>query len=216
MSSQLPMASSAGAIDPKYGFKLLVLCACLAVVSPLLLACWLEKRLTRGEIVFVSLAQFLALIPVLPGAYLRAAFYHGTLDQCSWEVHVGFGSHFTHRGARIGRRASMGSYCVMGHVELGEHAMVGSRVSIPSGKRQHLDGAGRLSSSAPTQFDTVVIGPHCWIGEGAIILADVGERCIVAAGAVVTHAVAPNSLVSGNPARVVRELSSGSAEPGGG
>ena len=56
-----------------------------------------------------------------------------------------------------------------------------------------------------THCDTV-IGPRCFIGANAIILAGVtiGERCIVAAGAVVTQDVPARSMVAGNPARIVR------------
>jgi acetyltransferase-like isoleucine patch superfamily enzyme len=54
----------------------------------------------------------------------------------------------------------------------------------------------------------VVIGDKAWIGARAIILKGVtiGEGAIVGAGSVVTKAVSPWTLVAGNPARVVREL----------
>ena len=133
---------------------------------------------------------------------LRAAYYFGTLDECSWETNVGFGTIFSHRHARLGARASMGAYCVIGHADIGPGVRIGSRVSIPSGKRQHLDAAGRLSSSE--RFDTVAVGEGSWIGEGAILLAKVGYGCIVSAGAVVTTAVPDRSVVGGNPARVLR------------
>jgi acetyltransferase-like isoleucine patch superfamily enzyme len=47
-----------------------------------------------------------------------------------------------------------------------------------------------------------------FIGSGAIILRNVtvGENAIVAAGSVVTRDVPPNSIVAGNPARVVKEF----------
>jgi acetyltransferase-like isoleucine patch superfamily enzyme len=96
----------------------------------------------------------------------------------------------------------MGAYCVIGHADIGPGVRIGSRVSIPSGKRQHLDAAGRLSSSE--RFDTVAVGEGSWIGEGAILLAKVGYGCIVSAGAVVTTAVPDRSVVGGNPARVLR------------
>jgi len=55
----------------------------------------------------------------------------------------------------------------------------------------------------------VKIGNKCWIGMQAIILkgVEIGEGAIVAAGAVVTRSVPPWTIVSGNPARVVREIS---------
>jgi virginiamycin A acetyltransferase len=51
-----------------------------------------------------------------------------------------------------------------------------------------------------------VIGPDCWIGHGALILpgARLGAGVIVGAGAVVGGDVAPYSIVTGNPARVLR------------
>lgn len=181
-------------------FGLAALC-----VSPGWLACYLERRLGRGEQVFLTGGQALALIPGPPGVWLRAAYYWGVLERCDWEVHVGFGSLFVKRAASMGRHASMGHYCVIGNADIGPGAMIGSRVSVPSGKRQHLDDQGRLSGSAGT-FDRVRIGARCWIGEAAIVLADVGDACIVAAGSVVGRPVPDRSIVSGNPARVVREV----------
>jgi len=51
------------------------------------------------------------------------------------------------------------------------------------------------------------IGDCCFIGARSVVLPGVavGNQCIVAAGAVVTKDVPPNSLVAGNPARIVRE-----------
>lgn len=178
---------------------------CLVLVSPLVAVSWLEKRTTGGEQAFTFLAQFLALVPGYPGACLRGAYYFGVLDSCSPETHIGFGSIFVHRSVSVGRWASTGSYCVFGHVSLGDSVMIGSRVSVPSGKRQHLREDGALS---PDQghYDQVTIGSGSWIGESAVVLASVGERCIVSAGAVVTHAVPNDCLVAGNPARVIRRI----------
>ena len=50
------------------------------------------------------------------------------------------------------------------------------------------------------------IGKYCFIGCGSIIMPSVkiGDHCIVGAGSVVTKDVPPNSIVAGNPAKVVR------------
>jgi len=179
----------------------------VVLVSPLIALGWLEKHTWRGEVVFTTCAQLLALMPGPAGSYLRGAYYFGTLSSCSWETHVGFGSIFTHRGGSIGTRASMGAYCVIGHANIGDGVMMGSRVSVPSGKRQHLDEDGRLSSGRTT-YDTVTIGPQTWVGEGAIILADVGRACIVSAGAVVVKNMPDRSIIGGNPARVLKAVDS--------
>lgn len=51
----------------------------------------------------------------------------------------------------------------------------------------------------------IVIGDMAWIGARAMILPGrkVGEGAVVAAGAMVTHDVAPWTVVAGNPARVI-------------
>jgi len=174
------------------------------LTSPLILLSWLESLLTRGEQVFLTCAQLLACMPGWPGARLRGAFYCSTLEDCSWETHIGFGSVFTHRGAKLASNVSMGAYCVIGHADLGRGVMMGSRVSIPSGKRQHFGEGGSLVAEA--RYDTVKVGAGCWIGEGAILLAEVGEGSVVSAGAVVVKAMPGGSIIGGNPAQVLRSL----------
>ena len=53
----------------------------------------------------------------------------------------------------------------------------------------------------------IIIGQHVWIGFNTIIMKGVtiGEKSIVAAGSVVTKDVPANTLVAGNPARIIRK-----------
>jgi acetyltransferase-like isoleucine patch superfamily enzyme len=58
----------------------------------------------------------------------------------------------------------------------------------------------------------VRVGAAAWIGNNAIVMADIGHDAIVAAGAVVTKPVPPYAVVAGVPAKVIR-FRGGSAAP---
>ena len=57
--------------------------------------------------------------------------------------------------------------------------------------------------------DPVKIGNKCWLGFNVGILkgVEIGEGAIVGAGSIVTKSVLPWTVVAGNPARLIRELS---------
>jgi virginiamycin A acetyltransferase len=176
----------------------------LALTSLMIVAARIEKRMSKQEAVFVGFAQFLSLFPGVVGSYLRSAYYFGTLDKCSWEVHIGLGSYFPHRAASVGCNVAIGASCVIGNVSIDDGVMIASRVSMSSGKRQHLDESGYLSSQP--SFDQITIGRNSWIGEGAIILARVGANCVVSAVSVVINDTPSGQLIAGNPSKVIREL----------
>ncbi len=57
---------------------------------------------------------------------------------------------------------------------------------------------------------TVRLGNDVFVGVNSVILRDVtiGDYSIVGAGSVVTKDVPPNVVVAGNPAKIIRELTS--------
>lgn len=154
--------------------------------------------------VFTIFAQHAALVPGLPGDYFRIAFYRMTLDYCHPESRVQFGSFFSTPNARISEGVYIGSYCVLGHADIGERCQIGSAVQILSGANQHpRDEQGRILGSDKGTFSTVHIGADCWLGAQAIVIADVGARTTVGAGSVVISPVPPGAVVMGNPARII-------------
>lgn len=88
-----------------------------------------------------------------------------------------------------------------GLVEIGDDNMIGPDVYIADSN--HRAGPGLRPADQPMQAGHVRIGNRCWIGAKAVILKDVqlGDGCVVAAGAVVTCSVAPGARVAGVPAR---------------
>lgn len=105
----------------------------------------------------------------------------------------------------VGARAFLNFGCVIldvAPVTIGEGAQIGPNVMICAADHPR-DLAARR---AGLEFGRpVTVGPHVWIGAGAILLpgVTVGEGAIVGAGAVVTRDVAAGAIVAGNPARVL-------------
>lgn len=71
-------------------------------------------------------------------------------------------------------------------------------------------GAVILAHDFPNDMSycNTVIGRKCFIGCNAIILPgiEIGDEVIVAAGSVVTKNIESNSLVAGNPARIIKKI----------
>jgi acetyltransferase-like isoleucine patch superfamily enzyme len=92
---------------------------------------------------------------------------------------------------------------MLGDVTIEDDVLIGSHVSIINGRRQH--GIDRLDipvREQPGEYPRVVIGMDSWIGDRAVVTADVGKHCVVGAGAVVTKPVPDYAIAVGNPARV--------------
>ncbi len=180
----------------------------IALMSPLSACCALERRLLPGsERVFSTCAQTVALLPGLPGMILRRGFYRAALDSCARDCFIGFGVIFTHRKVVVEPHVYIGPYALIASSHLGEGCLIGSRVSILSGGALHSFGPdGRWTASDMTRMVQIEIGAGAWIGEGAIIIANVGAGAMAAAGSVVPAAIPARVLVGGNPARMIRRL----------
>lgn len=92
-----------------------------------------------------------------------------------------------------------------GRVSFGDNVFIGPNVSIYTACHP-LDPVER--DTGVEWAEPVTIGNSVWIGGGATILpgVTVGDCAVIAAGAVVTHDVAPRSVVGGNPARVIKTI----------
>ena len=180
----------------------------LVVVAPAIAICAIERRLTPdNEDLFLTFAQAFALLPGLPGVFLRRAFYRHTLESCSGNFFVGFGAFFSQRRVTIEADVYIGPYAIVGMSKLRRGCLIGSRVSIMSGKNPHpQDENGRWLPTDRARLEQVEIGEYAWLGEGAMVMADVGPSAMIAAGAVVTNRVPAFVMVAGNPARFVRSL----------
>ncbi len=108
---------------------------------------------------------------------------------------------------RVGRKVFINQCCTlydMGGVDIADNVMIGPNVNIittghplePSQRRAYVEAK------------PIVIEKNVWIATGVTIIGGVtvGENSVVAAGAVVTKNVPPNTFVAGVSARVIRSL----------
>jgi len=92
-----------------------------------------------------------------------------------------------------------------GEVRIGHHVMVGPAVQVYTAAHL-LQAEGRIRGLEIAK--PIWIEDNVWIGGGAILLPGVriGRNAVVGAGAVVSRDVLPDTVVAGNPARVIRVI----------
>ena len=156
------------------------------------------------SVIFAFFAQLLALIPGILGSFCRAAFYKLTLQDCSIDSAIAFGSFFSRRRAIVGRNVSIGCYCIIGQARIGARTQIASHVEIPGARQHSRDSHGRLSDSSAAPDTYVVIGEDCWIGAAAIILANVGSKSTIGAGSVVVKDIPSGVIAVGAPAKPIK------------
>jgi len=187
---------------------------CTVAVSPCAAMCAIEAGAARqSDVTFAFWARTFALVPGLPGVFLRRAFYRRTLDHCDESFFIGFGALFSNRHSRIEQDAYVGPYAVIGSSWLRRGCLIGTRSSIVSGTGLHSqDSQGRWMPTDITRIRQIEIGEYAWLGEGAIVMADVGASAMVGAGSVVSSRVPARVVVVGNPARIARRLTADADE----
>ena len=185
----------------------LILCALTGVfrvlTSPFVLFYWMTGQ---RESVFQSIMQTAALVPGVLGALTRQALLTALAQRCGLRVTVHLGTLFSTPAVEIGENVYIGAFCNVGYALIDDFVLLGSNVHVLSGRNQH--GYARRDLPMALQAGRKVpvkIGYGAWIGNGAIVMADIGEQCIVGAGSVVVDPVPAWSVAVGSPARVVAD-----------
>jgi acetyltransferase-like isoleucine patch superfamily enzyme len=186
-------------------FKTVADAAALFLVLPFALCYAIGRAALGADRAFPGWSQAFALVPGLSGVYLRRAFYRLALARCERGCCISFGTVISHPTAQIGRDVYVGAFGCLGDVTLEDDVLLGSHVSVINGKGQHgLDRLDLPIREQPGTWPRVTIGRDTWVGDRALVLADVGCHCVVGAGSVVTRPIPDYAIAVGVPARVVR------------
>lgn len=169
--------------------------------------CRLERSLSARDDWFVFFAQAISIVPGFPGRFLRKAYYGFTLDSCPFDCDIGFLSWFTHPQSTVGAHVYIGHHVTLGRIAIGDGVMIGNHSCFLNGGAQHqFDADGNLTAFDREDLTPLALGRRTWIGEQAVVMADIGEQCIIGAASVVSSPVRDGSVVAGNPARFVRRV----------
>lgn len=174
-------------------------------ILPFFVIYWLFTLVFDRDNVFAGASQCLSLLPGKLGNYYRLAFYQLAINNCGQDTVISFATLLSQQGTDLGNGTYIGPQCNIGLCRIEANCLLGSGVHIMSGKNQH--NFEDLSQPLKEQggiFTKVTIGEDTWVGNGVLIMANIGKKCVVAAGSVVINDVPDFAIVAGNPAKIIK------------
>ena len=113
------------------------------------------------------------------------------------------------KNAKVGERCKISSHTfICEGVTIEDNVFVGHNVAFINDSYPRATAGDKLQTEADWKVERTLVKQGASIGSGCTILANItiGENAFVGAGSVVTKNVPANSIVAGNPARVLRYI----------
>lgn len=111
-------------------------------------------------------------------------------------------------GIILGEHVFVNYNCVFldgGYIRIGSHTLIGPNCQLytPQHPMDYLERREKKETAYP-----ITIGDDCWLGGNVVVCPGVtiGNRCIIAAGSVVTKDIPDDSMAAGCPAVVKKQL----------
>ena len=142
------------------------------------------------------------------GYKLRYLAVRKLLAYCGEDVVVKDNCYFGNGNKlKVGDRSQLGQNARLGGtITIGDDVVMGPDVVMMATSHEFKDLNTPINMQGAKPEEPIVIGNDCWIGTRVIILPGVhiGNKCIVAAGAVVTRSFPDNCIIGGVPAKLLK------------
>jgi acetyltransferase-like isoleucine patch superfamily enzyme len=114
------------------------------------------------------------------------------------------------KGAKVGNRCKISSHTfICEGVTLEDEVFIGHNVVFTNDLYPRATGDnGQLQTESDWSCIPTLVRRGASIGSGAVLLCGItiGENAMIGAGSVVTKDVPPNTIVAGNPAKIIKSL----------
>ena len=137
--------------------------------------------------------------------FISSKLFSYCIDSCGKGVIINKGVVFS-PSITIGNNVIINEGCrIRRGVKIGDDVLVAPNVNFLTENHIYENSSVNINLQG-VEFSEINIGSNVWIGTNVIILpgSKVEKNSIIGAGAIVTKSFGPNSVIAGNPAKLIK------------